>query len=607
MRAADSRNSARMLWKWLGISLNTLLLLFAIASDVMEAVSIFIEPAAVGDAGAQFHRVIIDGKREVTIKGLKSDSPLAARGFHDGDVVRFDHPWDDMRMLRAGEVVGLTQTRAGQPRRFEITVPEVKQTTLGDRIALNLNLLANLPLLLVSLFMLWRSRGDRGIIALGMAFACNGGASPYRWPLTAMAFPVWDLVLRAGFALIPWFLLRFVMNYYSNTTRQVSTRERRIYSGLVTLQVILFFLSSVGALQQEQAPVFDLLELAHNILQAVGFIISFWYLRIALKKSDAKDRQRYALLMIALVGTFLPDIVFIVTTYIINPFRFNELSSLSIVSWISQVAGSLLFAYAIFRHKVLDIGFAINRTLIYAAVSAILLAAFGLIEWAVEHVIHLDGREQSAYVDAAIAVGVFLTFHRVRDFVEHHVEALLFRDWHLNEKRLAEFVAEARFVTKQQALYVVFAREIERFCNDAECAVYALGAGGNFVLKQTTAVEAQPVIDADDAIIVKLRARHCPLELDSVEVSNSAALALPMIHRNDLQGFVLVAKKPSLDVYRPDEIQVLARAVQQIGLDIHALSMEALEGEATQLRYANALLEKKYIELASGMRSFAAA
>ena len=603
LRAPRLSGGNRRIWGTLGTSLYAILLLFAVASNINEAISVCLEPAKVGNMGAQFHRLIVDHKVEIQIQGLKSTSPLAARGFHNGDTVLLSHSWDDLRLFPAGEVITVSKIIPGQTIQYQFIVPPADPTTLAQRIALNLNFLANLPLLLVSLFMLWRSKGDRGIIALALAFACNGAASPYRWPLSAIPYPIWYIALNAGFALIPWFLLYFAMNYYDGTTQRLTTSERKAFWGLVILQLFLFILDSFGTLQLFAFPVFSLVGIAHNVLQALGFAISFWYVRDGFRSANQDQKKRYGLLLIALVGTFVPDIVFIVTSYVANPFRINSLSTISMISWISQIGGSLLFAYALFRHKVLDVGFAINRTLIYATVSVILLAAFSLIEWAVEHVIHFEGRDGNAYVDAAIAVGVSLTFHRVRDFVEHHIEALFFREWHLNERRLSQFVTEARFVTKQRALSSALVRELVRFCRGAGCAVYARGENGDYVVVGAYDIDAPDRLDPDEPILVKLRAKSQALELESDAVEGSSILALPMMHRNDLLGLSLVAAKPSGDSYRPDEIEVLADAVHQIGLDLYALNMEALELEAAQLRSINALLELKYTELSGGLRT----
>jgi hypothetical protein len=86
----------------------------------------------------------------------------------------------------------------------------------------------------------------------------------------------------------------------------------------------------------------------------------------------------------------------------------------------------LLLSYAALRHQVLDLHFVVNRAAVYTATSAVLLVSFGLLEWLAEHLLPFEGREQNMVLDAGLALAVFLTFHRVRNRVEHWVENLLF-------------------------------------------------------------------------------------------------------------------------------------------------------------------------------------
>lgn len=75
---------------------------------------------------------------------------------------------------------------------------------------------------------------------------------------------------------------------------------------------------------------------------------------------------------------------------------------------------------------------------------------------------------------------------------------------------------------------------------------------------------------------MKLRADLKSLGIDDAE-SLDAALALPMVYRNDVTGFLLLGPKPSGSSYRPDEVRTLTAAVRKIGLDLHTLRIEELE------------------------------
>jgi hypothetical protein len=81
-----------------------------------------------------------------------------------------------------------------------------------------------------------------------------------------------------------------------------------------------------------------------------------------------------------------------------------------------------------------------------------------------------------------------------------------------------------------------------------------------------------------------LRESHIPVRNEEGLFPDGTLLALPMSHRGVLNGFVLLTTKPNGDSYRPDEIIVLDFAVSQIGLDLHALRVEALRTEVDAQR-----------------------
>ena len=81
-----------------------------------------------------------------------------------------------------------------------------------------------------------------------------------------------------------------------------------------------------------------------------------------------------------------------------------------------------------------------------------------------------------------------------------------------------------------------------------------------------------------------MRAEQGPVVPAEIGSPIDAALALPMMHQAALAGFVLLGPKPTGEDYRPDEIEVMAWATHQIGLDLQAIRVRELE--MTTLRLA---------------------
>ena len=68
------------------------------------------------------------------------------------------------------------------------------------------------------------------------------------------------------------------------------------------------------------------------------------------------------------------------------------------------------------------------------------------------------------------------------------------------------------------------------------------------------------------------------------------AVAAPMVNRNEVFGLAILGPKPSGQNYRPDEIELIGWATNQIGLDLHALEVERFAALAAELRQENATL-----------------
>jgi GAF domain-containing protein len=90
------------------------------------------------------------------------------------------------------------------------------------------------------------------------------------------------------------------------------------------------------------------------------------------------------------------------------------------------------------------------------------------------------------------------------------------------------------------------------------------------------------VIARDAPLAVALRTEPVPMLLDEIEGAGAFELARPMSHRGEVNGIVLVARRPGGESYRPDEIELLGFAAHQVALDLHALEVERLRRELAQ-------------------------
>ncbi|HEY3813801.1 MAG TPA: hypothetical protein VGL66_11295 [Caulobacteraceae bacterium] len=530
----------------------------------------------------------------LVVSGVAPDGALAKVAVKNGDQLRFDRSYDWIRRSRVGERIGISvMTPTGPSHRIAITVAAKPAPLTADVWLGILYDAATALAALIGAFIVWRGGGSASTLLLGMGLMTYGliTYTPQVAVSSPTAFPPFFIAGLINLIVIPPLFYRFAMQFYSDQVGPVRRVEKTVFWIYTGFMAALGLTMGATNLQAITAPVIGTGEGATTLASYVGFGACFYYLIRGWRRSLATAQQRYALMLVATGAIIIAQsfdylssslgsvLVHSQTTFDTIHFATNAL--------LTGVVGAGLFAYSILRHRVFDLGFALNRTLVYGVVSALLLAVFGLIEWAVDHLLAIEGREKNALIDAAIAVAVFLTFHRVRDFVEHAVESLFFRRWQKAEQALRRFVREAPFFTDSAALLRASAKALGAYADGAGCAIYLLRESG-YAHAAGEFADAPAMLEPDLSVLVSLRAVMKPTEIDDGPLKG--ALAAPMINRNEVIGVAVVTPKPTGGAWRPDEIELIGWATVQVGLDLHALKLESLTKSEIELRRENATL-----------------
>ena len=564
------------LWRGLAIAFA----LFVIASNIAYISYGFGDTA--GTLGGRL--TLVSGKEfgSATASAVEPGSPLARAGVTEGSHVRLDHPFDTFRTVWPGEQVGVTLLDAAPPRHVEITVA-ANAPDEGLRLA-RLYLIDGLSALvasMVGLILVLRSGGAWSLIVLGLGFAAFDFTTYSPLQNDPRTIAAWSVLHIAAKLATPLLFLDFALRFYRENVAPLARWVRPLFAAAVLvagIAGIAEYCSDVsGPLLVPAQAEFSYLAESIIFLSAIAAFVMGW------RESTPSLRRRYTVMLVALACFILAALTLIVVRLVTGIFDLSQLPfAVQMVFEILATAAPLLFAYAVLRHKVVDIGFAVNRALVYGVVSSILLVAFGVVEWASEHFLPIKNLEANALIDGGIALAIFLTFHRLRDLSGHVIEGLFFRQWRENEALLRRFVKEAAFIGSKAALGKAMVGEWTRFSGGAASALYLSSEGRAFALFQGAKLVAH--IDGDDPLILALRAHGEPVELSDTRSLLPACLALPMRHRGELSGLMLMAGKPSGDPYRPDEQELLGWAAQQVGLDLQALETEQLQDDVSRLK-----------------------
>lgn len=118
-------------------------------------------------------------------------------------------------------------------------------------------------------------------------------------------------------------------------------------------------------------------------------------------------------------------------------------------------------AYALFVRRVIDIGFAISRAVVFGLVSAVLVAIFVLIEWAGAEWLNRQSHTTNLAIGAGVALVLGLSMRFIHGKIDKFVDTVFFRKRHKDEQSLRRFAHEAAFITDAKTLVE---RALEAVC-----------------------------------------------------------------------------------------------------------------------------------------------
>jgi len=426
----------------------------------------------------------------------------------------------------------------------------------------------------------WRRPEDKAIRALAIAMICwsSNNPSSAEHPVFDILFFINQLTARVWVQIL---LVYWAIHLSPLSRWGISRTLQRTWPLWATFTIGLGFLLRLSMYAQYPLPV-DTLQKIGNFNQTLLFLAPLVALTegIFSTQGETRTRIRWGLFVFGFYFFLFPYRIYIEPR--LDDYWPDQLPQILLDNCL-QLVLPLGLLYATLRHRLLDLSFALNRSLVYVAISAIVLLTFFGLEKLSESVLRLDGREQNALVAGCIAFGIFLFFHKVRDWVERNVERFLFSGWHHKETVLREYVRSAAHVTKVDALVSSCVAAIDRFTDGAGCAIYRSSSDGNYQCLRSSTVVAPADIDGNEALVLALRVERGVIRCADLGSALTYELAVPILYRGEIDGFMLINRKPSLEAYRPDELNVLGFAIQQIGLDLTALEREQYKQQASEL------------------------
>jgi len=376
-----------------------------------------------GQLGLQFE----DG---FTITGVVPNSPAAQAGIRPGDVLVAKYMSQAQRALVfadnyafPGEPV-LLSVRHGQELRRVRIVLSSPPLTAQRTFAIALGALNSLAFFVVAgaLVML---RPSRTTWAFLLVAACNPGifaglSSP---PLPETLNLARGLLLAGLSAAFVGGLLIFAARFPEGAPRGWRVWLDR---GAVPFAALVFVLNLCGDwfdLFSAQSPPAWFVPALRALSPIIAVVVALAFLSTYFSAGGA-ERQRVKWV----IATFTLTLGIVVVSAVLHPSGSAAQMTLAIVGELATISIPLAIAYAVLRHRVLDVNFVISRALVFAVLTAAIVALLTSIEFFVGRV--LEQTRLAVVADIAAAIGIGFWLNSVHAALDRFLERVLFRRRH---------------------------------------------------------------------------------------------------------------------------------------------------------------------------------
>jgi hypothetical protein len=460
---------------------------------------------------------------------------------------------------RAGEVIAVAVQRGAR----QLKIPYVLRhtDTTGTFIA---QMGFKVICVLIALILLWRGT-DRASLILGAWCVAVGLGLPDAW---WGVLPVPGRIAGGVLTALQWSSAPFLLYLVTDAVAAgVSARLRLLFrSAMILLMLPALLLNTVDAAAQAAtgcwvipiAPWFANAAFATSQL----VIVSFFALSYLRTTGLAKQRVRWVFwaFLLSRFGVLLN---------LLNRLAVHPLH-LSGFEWATVLIFPIGCSYAILRHRIIDVNFVLNRTLVYTVLTTLVVGVFVLLEDFFGRI--AAGRGIGLAVEVAVALLIGVSFNALHKHVESAIERAIFRTKHEAAKALRRLADEAPYMESAGALLKRAVEEIRRFGRASSTAIYERTEKGYAVTAFSGSGGRPEAVGADDLAFVRLRrSLECVALADVESALGKQGLVFPFAARGQLTGALLCRPRPDGETYAPDEVALLASVARAVGAELNAI------------------------------------
>jgi 4-amino-4-deoxy-L-arabinose transferase-like glycosyltransferase len=431
----------------------------------------------------------------------------------------------------------------------------------------------NLWLLLFAALIAWR-RADvpqMRLLSLWLAAfvlvgATSGFAAPWAWVY---------ILYYISIGLAPPLVL-MLWAAFAGCFAQPRSRLRRITQRLCYAFGAISIASSVFWIAEIINPQFHPLPSTNGLDWYVPFVgalvMAVVCSVLAIAASRGVERQRAVWTIVPLAAIFCYYTVFAIASS--SASSYADAAFWGIVGNLVILAAPLGLTYAALSRRLIDVGFILNRAVIFAIVSTIVIGAFVLVEWAMSEWLARTGRTASIVISMGAALGIGFSMRYIHVYVDRFVDRVFFRKRHEDEAALRRFAHEASYITDRSVLLERAVRTVEEHTGAADATILVHDGAAGFTSAAETDGPRTSASENDPGILA-LRAWRKPIDLVSLEGSVlRGEFAFPMVSRGVLVGALVCGAKRNGESYAPDESEALLALAHGVGTALDVLSAQ---------------------------------
>ena len=528
--------------------------------------------------------------RTAVVIGVVPGSPADRAGVRVGDRLAAGDNYETASRIRApyaGERERLTFERARGTYTVTLTAGPNPHFTLWQRIG---GILAYVPptVFLVVAFLLVFLRPSLMSWSFYVFAVGYFGTSPafmyWSHVLTPSAFVGLTFVLST--ILGPWSvlpLLPFVLRFPNGDALGWRRRIDPFVWVFLALTFVLYVFEWRLYSGSTVIPAWDVIP--STIIPLAGFALAGLILAKNVATAAPSDRQRFGFLALGTGISFAAYAIYYVPGV---PFAVGQAIGFAVVLM------PICIAYAVFRLRVLDVNFVLNRALVYSVLSLCVIALISMLDWLFSRVVSIGRFTVGIELLATIAVGFLLD--RINRTVEGVVERIFFHGRRLAERRLRRAAAALPYATDEDAIVDGLVQVPVDALRLAAAALYRRSDDGRRFRGVATAREttiATPGFDANDLLVRMLLADEKIVWLDDLRSHLDATeaaiytIAVPVTVRHELVSFTLYGAHANGAQLDPDEVELLELLAREA-----ARAYDHVEAERVRARYTQ-LLERQ--------------